>query len=187
MMIFLEIIVKNKKYLWQKNQRRAVSNWWPGFKVGCSKWRQAWKIWSYVGRTLRCGWIQREKCVSAGIYKWGSFGEQPYKWTVFEALPILRRKVKNLYHRLYILIFLYKSMRMVSRVFLKLAVKSLRFRRHTIPFLKIHKNDISMKSKRWKSEEGTWSMSSLIPHREDIIPRWSQLLTTLFSRGMENP
>ena len=25
-------------------------------------------------------------------------------------------------------------------------------------------------------------MSSLIPHREDIIPRWSQLLTPLFSR-----
>ena len=25
---------------------------------------------------------------------------------------------------------------------------------------------------------GTWSMSCLIPRREDIIPRWSQLLTT---------
>ena len=29
---------------------------------------------------------------------------------------------------------------------------------------------------------GTWSTSSLIPRREDIIPRWSQLLTPLFSK-----
>ena len=70
---------------------------------------------------------------------------------------------------------------MVSRMYLKLAVKALRFRKHTIPFLKIYKNDISMKSKKKefcrsyyeKSKEGTWSTSSLIPHREDIIPRWS--------------
>ena len=34
---------------------------------------------------------------------------------------------------------------------------------------------------------GTWSMSSLIPHREDIIPGWSQLLTPLFSRGAKRP
>ena len=37
-----------------------------------------------------------------------------------------------------------------------------------------------------KSKEGTWSTSSLIPHREDIIPRWSQLLTPLFIKGMKN-
>ena len=36
---------------------------------------------------------------------------------------------------------------MVSRVYLKLAVKALRFRRHTIPFLKIYKNDIFTKTK----------------------------------------
>ena len=38
-----------------------------------------------------------------------------------------------------------------------------------------------------KLEEGTWSMSSLIPRREDIIPRWSQLLTPLFSRAAREP
>ena len=27
---------------------------------------------------------------------------------------------------------------------------------------------------------------SLLPRREDIIPRWSQLLTTLLSRGSKN-
>ena len=36
---------------------------------------------------------------------------------------------------------------MVSRVYLKLTVKALRFRRHTIPFLKIYKNDIFTKTK----------------------------------------
>ena len=30
---------------------------------------------------------------------------------------------------------------------------------------------------------GTWYTSSLIPRREDIIPRWSQLLTPLFDQG----
>ena len=34
---------------------------------------------------------------------------------------------------------------------------------------------------------GTWSTSSLIPRREDIIPRWSQLLKPLFSRGAKRP
>ena len=34
---------------------------------------------------------------------------------------------------------------------------------------------------------GTWSTSSLIPRREDIIPRWSQLLTPLFSKGIKKP
>ena len=34
---------------------------------------------------------------------------------------------------------------------------------------------------------GTWSMSYLLPHREDIIPRWSHLLTTLPSRGSKGP
>ena len=29
----------------------------------------------------------------------------------------------------------------------------------------------------------TWSTSSLIPRRDDIIPRWSQLLTPLFDEG----
>ena len=29
---------------------------------------------------------------------------------------------------------------------------------------------------------GTWSTSSLIPRREDIIPRWSQLLTPVFNK-----
>ena len=33
-----------------------------------------------------------------------------------------------------------------------------------------------------KQKTGSWSTSSLIPRREDIIPRWSQLLTPLFSR-----
>ena len=37
-----------------------------------------------------------------------------------------------------------------------------------------------------KSNTGTWSTSSLIPHKEDIIPRWSQLLTSLFSRGKKD-
>ena len=77
---------------------------------------------------------------------------------------------------------------MVGRVYLKLTVKALRFRRHTIPFLKIYKNDIVTKTKyeflgvivQNQQKTGTWSTSSLIPHREDIIPRWSQLLTPLF-------
>ena len=38
-----------------------------------------------------------------------------------------------------------------------------------------------------KLKSGTWSTSSLIPHREDIIPIWSQLLTSLFSRGTRKP
>ena len=53
-------------------------------------------------------------------------------------------------------------------------------------FSKKYKNDIFTKAKDEffrsyyeKSKEGTWSTSSLIPHREDIIPRWSQLLTHL--------
>ena len=33
-------------------------------------------------------------------------------------------------------------------MFFKLAVKALRFKRPTIPFLKIYKNDISMKRKK---------------------------------------
>ena len=37
-----------------------------------------------------------------------------------------------------------------------------------------------------KKEIGTWSTSSLIPCREDIIPRWSQLLTTLLGKGPKN-
>ena len=57
----------------------------------------------------------------------------------------------------------------------------------TIPFLKIYKNDIFTTKKKMsfleaimkKSKEGTWSTSSLIPHREDIIPSWIQLLTPL--------
>ena len=32
---------------------------------------------------------------------------------------------------------------------------------------------------------GTWSTSSLISHREGIIPRWSQLLTTSKWQGVE--
>ena len=36
---------------------------------------------------------------------------------------------------------------MVRQVCLKLAVKALIFRRHTIPFLKIYKNDIFTKTK----------------------------------------
>ena len=79
---------------------------------------------------------------------------------------------------------------MVIRVHLKLAVKALRFRRHTIPFLKIYKNDIFTKTKdgflgviMQNKKTSTWSTSSLIPRREDIIPRWSQLLTPLFIKG----
>ena len=34
---------------------------------------------------------------------------------------------------------------------------------------------------------GTWSTSSLIPRREDIIPRWSQLLTPLFIKEDNKP
>ena len=34
---------------------------------------------------------------------------------------------------------------------------------------------------------GTWSTSSLIPRREDIIPRWSQLLTPLFIKEYNKP
>ena len=30
---------------------------------------------------------------------------------------------------------------------------------------------------------GTWSMSSLIPRREDIIPRWSQLLAHVLNKN----
>ena len=41
---------------------------------------------------------------------------------------------------------------------------------------------ISMQSQK----VGTWSTSSLIPRREDIIPRWSQLLTPLFDQGERN-
>ena len=32
-------------------------------------------------------------CICAGIYKWGSFGKQPCKWTISETLPILKEKV----------------------------------------------------------------------------------------------
>ena len=32
---------------------------------------------------------------------------------------------------------------------------------------------------------GTWSTSYLIPRGEDIIPRWSQLLTPLFIKGYQ--
>ena len=32
---------------------------------------------------------------------------------------------------------------------------------------------------------GTWSTSSLIPCWEDIIPRWSEMLTPLFIKGDE--
>ena len=89
---------------------------------------------------------------------------------------------------------------MVSRVYLKLAVKALRFKRHTIPFLKIYKNDIVTKTKdeflgvfvqnkiKIKIKKtGTWSTSSLIPRREDIIPRWSQLLTPVFNKRNIRP
>ena len=41
---------------------------------------------------------------------------------------------------------------MVSRMYLKLAVKALRSRRHTIRSLKIAKNDIFTKDKRWVFE-----------------------------------
>ena len=75
-------------------------------------------------------------------------------------------------------------------MYLKLAVKALRSRRLTIHFLKISKSDIFTKDKRRvfgskhvKSKTGTWSTSSLIPRREDIIPRWSQLLTPVFNKG----
>ena len=30
---------------------------------------------------------------------------------------------------------------------------------------------------------GTWSTSSLIPRREDIIPRWSQLLAPVLNKS----
>ena len=36
------------------------------------------------------------------------------------------------------------------------------------------------------NKTGTWSMGSLIPRREDIIPRWSQLLPPLFSREQKD-
>ena len=79
---------------------------------------------------------------------------------------------------------------MVSRVHWKLAVKALRFGRHIIPFQKIYKNDIFTKTKdgflgfiMQNQKTGTWSTSSLIPRREDIIPRWSQLLMPLFIKG----
>ena len=82
---------------------------------------------------------------------------------------------------------------MVNRRYLELTVKALRFRRHTIPFLKIYKNDIFTKTKdgflgviMQNQKTGTWSMSSLIPRGEDIIPRWSQLLTPLFIKGVKN-
>ena len=83
---------------------------------------------------------------------------------------------------------------MVSRVYYKLALKTLRFKRHTIPFLKIYKNDIFTKTKdgflgviMQNQKTGTWSTSSLIPRREDIIPRWSQLLTPVFSKAEIRP
>ena len=69
---------------------------------------------------------------------------------------------------------------MVSRKYLELAVKAPRFRRPIIPFLQIYKNDIFTKTKdgflgviMQSQKAGTWSTSSLIPRREDIIPRWS--------------
>ena len=56
-------------------------------------------------------------------------------------------------------------------------------------FLKTKNNISTKKQKRSflevivrNKKTGTWSTSSLIPRREDIIPRWSQLLTPLFSR-----
>ena len=83
---------------------------------------------------------------------------------------------------------------MVSRVHLKLAVKALRFRRPTIPFLKIYKNDIFTKTKdgflgviMQNKKMGTWSTSPLIPRREDIIPRWSQLLAPVFNKAGIRP
>ena len=77
---------------------------------------------------------------------------------------------------------------MVGRMYLKPTVKALRYRRRAFPFskqkiiyLQKTKDEFSG-SYCEKSKTGTWSTSSLIPRREDIIPRWSQLLTPLFSR-----
>ena len=83
---------------------------------------------------------------------------------------------------------------MVSPRYLELAVKAPRFRRLIIPFLRIYKNDIFTKTKdgflgviMQSQKAGTWSTSSLIPRREDIIPRWSQLLTPAFSKAEIRP
>ena len=82
---------------------------------------------------------------------------------------------------------------MVRRMYLKLTVKALRSRRPTVHFLKYIKMIYLQKTKdgflrviMQSQKTGTWSTSSLIPRREDIIPRWSQLLTPLFIKGMKN-
>ena len=82
---------------------------------------------------------------------------------------------------------------MVSRVHLKLAVKALRSRRPTVHFLKYIKMIYLQKTKdgflrviMQNQKTGTWSTSSLIPRREDIIPRWSQPLTPLFTKGVKD-
>ena len=85
---------------------------------------------------------------------------------------------------------------MVGRRYLELTVKApKKSRRHATFFLKKYiKMIYAQKMKngffgnyyaKWKV--GTWSTSSLIPRREDIIPRWSQLLTPIFNKRNIRP
>ena len=81
---------------------------------------------------------------------------------------------------------------MVNRRCLELAVKAPKIQRAYPPFfpqkyikmIYVQKTKMGFLGISMQSQKaGTWSMSSLIPRREDIIPRWSQLLTPLFDQG----